>query len=122
MLKLLLLAAVIAAASSITCTKCQCAGKGCTPVITGAAATCGAGVEYCLTLDGSKGRESKCDSTNITLRECNGQTEEGCRTIPNGDRGMCTKTTPVNGVIPNGTSCPAQASAAPGTSHRQKCP
>jgi len=112
-IKLLLLAAVIAAAASINCESWICSGADCTPSKISTASACGADVNFCLTAVISKsGEESKtstCDSSGACAK--NGLTAGQCKT-GNDIVGYCTTTTPPNGTIPDGTSCPT--SAAPG--------
>ena len=121
MLKLLLLAAVIAAAASIDCESWMCTGADCTIAKVLPASACGADVNFCLTAvvsaSGSESKTSACDSSGACAKQ--GLTAGQCKT---GDDvvGYCTTTTPPNGTIPTGTSCPT--SAAPGAWHRPKRP
>jgi len=113
MLKLLLLAAVIAAAASIDCETWLCTGADCTIAKVLSASACGADVNFCLTAvvskSGSEGKSSMCDTTGACAIQ--GLTAGQCKT-GDGIVGYCTTTTPPNGTIPTGTSCPT--SAAPG--------
>jgi len=93
--------------------RCTVPGADCTIAKALPASACGADVNFCLTAvvskSGSEGKSSMCDTTGACAIQ--GLTAGQCKT-GDGIVGYCTTTTPPNGTIPTGTSCPT--SAAPG--------